>query len=253
MIVSVRTLAVASIVGAAVIGARGAAADPEPVFDAAQTRQIETIVRSYLLDHPQVLVDALTAYETARRAEEETTAATARAAFQAAIDDDPAFPVAGNPDGDVTVVEFFDYRCGYCKRVLPTVQELLNTDPQVRYVFVEFPILGEQSRLAARAAQAAWSIAPDRYLALHTALMETNRALSEAHVLELARKAGIDADRLRTAMQDPAIDARLQRNIEMGTAIGVRGTPAFMVDGTLVPGAIDMATMRRLVGEARSG
>lgn len=214
---------------------------------------IETIVREYILAHPDVILDSLRAYEAARRAEEEKGAAAALAASRDAIERDPAAPVAGNPNGNVTVVEFFDYQCGFCKRVLPVMQELLKTDLNVRYVFKEYPILGPESVTAAKAAIAVWQTAQDKYLAFHSALMQSRGGLSEEKILETAKGVGLDVGKLRTAMAEPAIEERIQRNLEIGRTINVNGTPAFLIGGRLVPGALDLETMRRQIAQARAG
>lgn len=221
----------------------------EPAPDRAA---IEAIVREYILAHPDVILDSLRAYEAARQAEEQKSAAAALAASRAAIERDPTAPVAGNPDGNVTVVEFFDYQCGYCKRVLPVMQELLKSDPNVRYVFKEFPILGPESVTAARAALAVWNTERDKYLAFHAALMGARGGLSEERILETAKGVGLDPAKLRTAMADPAIEERIQRNLEIGRKINVNGTPAFLIGGRLVPGAIDLEAMRRQIAQARA-
>jgi protein-disulfide isomerase len=159
--------------------------------------------------------------------------------------------VAGNPKGDVTVVEFFDYRCTFCKRVLPAVRRLLRDDPRIRYVFKEFPILTPQSRIAARAALAAWRVAPETYFGFHVDLMSARGALGEAVILRLAANAGLDTQRLKREMQSPEIEAVLRRNAEIAQRLGIQGTPAFIIGERLVPGAIDLAQLQSLVAEAR--
>jgi len=248
-----RMVVLSGLCASSVVSGGAWAADAKPAFNESESRQIEDIVRSYLMQNPEVIVESLTAYQQARQKTEASNTAQAMADFSQLVAKDTRLPVAGNHKGDVTIVEFFDYRCGYCKRVMPAVQELLNSDGDVRFVFMEFPILGPQSVLASKAAQAAWTIAPERHLDFHVALMETRQGLTEEHIFELADDAGIDRTRLAAAMDDPAIAETIRRNVEMGEAIGVRGTPAFMIDGTLVPGAVDLATMRQMVADARSG
>lgn len=215
--------------------------------------EIEKIVREYLVANPEVIMESLRAYETARRQQSEKEAQAALVKNREQLERNPAAPVAGNVNGDVTIVEFFDYQCGYCKRVIPAVQELLKTDPKVRYVFKEFPILGPESVVAAKAALAVWGIAPEKYLPFHVGLMQARGGLSEERIFEVGKTVGVDADRLRLAMADPRIEEELRRNLELGKAINVNGTPAFVVGGRLVPGAIDLDTMRELVAAARAG
>lgn len=214
---------------------------------------VEAIVHDYIMAHPDVIIDSLRAYEAARRAEEEKGATEALAANRQMIERDPAAPFAGNAEGDVTVVEFFDYQCGYCKRAFPVVQEILKTDAKVRYVFKEFPILGPESVTAAKAALAVWTIAKDKYLAFHSSLMQLRGGLSEERIMEAAKGVGVDAGRLRTAMAEPAIEDTLRGNLELGRKINVNGTPAFIIGGRLVPGAMDLEHMRKEIAAARAG
>lgn len=219
----------------------------------AQREAIEKVVHDYLLRDPEVLVEALRGYEEKHRAAADREAEQAVAANRGALDNDAAAPVAGNPQGDVTVVEFFDYRCGYCKKALPSVQELLKTDNKVRWVFKEFPILGPDSAIAAKGALAAWKIAPGKYFPFHVALMETRGELSESRVLDTAKKVGIDAEKLRTALAAPDINAAIERNYDLARKLQINGTPAFIVGGKLTPGAVDLPTLREMVGTARAG
>jgi protein-disulfide isomerase len=223
----------------------------EPLSDA-QEQAVERLIRDYIMKHPEVLLESLQAYDAKQRETQEQAAQNAVAGNRDALERDASTPVGGNPKGDVTVVEFFDYRCGYCKKVLPSVQELLKTDGNIRVVFKELPILGPDSVTAARAALAAWKIAPDKYVALHVALMEARGELSEARVLETAKKVGIDPDKLKAAMDDPQIKAQLERNAALAQTLQIAGTPAFIIGGKLVPGAVDLATMREMVKAARA-
>jgi protein-disulfide isomerase len=219
----------------------------------AQQEQIEAVVREYILKNPEILVESLRGYEEKHRQATEEDAKKAIAANRDALEKNPTSPVAGNPQGDVTIVEFFDYRCGYCKKVLPSLQELLKTDKNVRVVFKEFPILGPDSVIAAQAALAAWKIAPDKYLPFHLALMESRGEMNEARVLEIAKKVGLDPEKLKAAKADPEIKATIERNHELARALQINGTPAFIVGGQLVPGAVDITTLREMVGTARAG
>lgn len=211
---------------------------------------IESIVRDYLLRNPEVIDEAMRGLEEKRRAEERKRAEAAIRKNGEALRSHPLSPVSGNAKGDVTVVEFFDYRCGFCKRALPTMEALLKTDANVRVVWKEYPILGPVSVVAARAAMAAHR--QGRYLPFHLALMK-EAELTEGKVLEIAVKAGLDLERLRQEMKDPAIQAYLDETRALARQIGIRGTPAFVVGGTLVPGVIDTARMKALIAAARAG
>ena len=204
---------------------------------------------TYLLENPEIVEAALQSLQAKREADE-------RVRVQAAIQDNdealmahPMSPVSGNPGGNITVVEFFDYQCGFCKRALPTMEDLLETDANVRVVWKEFPILGPVSRVAALAAMAA-----DRqglYLPFHLALMR-EAELTEEKIFELAGRTGLDAERLLRDMKDPAIGEYLDETRALAQELGIGGTPAFVIGDRLVPGVIDSARMKQLVAEARS-
>lgn len=226
-----------------------AAADPLTPGQADAVRQI---VREYLVENPEVLIEALQAYESKMAAEAQKQQQATLAQRRDQLERDPTSPVAGAADGDVTLVEFTDYRCSYCKKVFPAVQDLLKADGGIRYVVKEYPILGPDSVVAARAALAVWRSTPAEYMAFHAALMAARGGLDETRVLEIAGEIGLDAKALAGAMKDPEINAVLAKNHELAQALNIRGTPAFVVGGRLVPGAVDVETLRRLVAEART-
>ena len=211
---------------------------------------IEAVVRDYLLRNPEVIGEALDLLQAKQEAEERKRAEAAIRENGEALRSNPMSPVSGNANGDVTVVEFFDYQCGYCKRALPTMEALLITDPNVRVVWKEFPILGPVSLFAARTSMAADR--QGRYLRFHVALMREPK-LTEDKVLEIAVKAGLDLERLRQDMEDPAIGAYIDETRALAQSLGIRGTPAFLIGETLIPGAIDTARMKELIATARAG
>jgi protein-disulfide isomerase len=229
--------------------AGGATASAE--MSAAQKQQFDALVRQYILDHPEVVIESLQAYQAKQRLAEQQEVQATLVTLKDEIENDPASPVAGNPKGDVTIVEFFDYRCGYCKRVFPSLQTLMETDGNVRYVFKEFPVLGPESVAASRAALAVWNLQPDKYFPFHTALLQSRGSLTEERILQIAEQVGIEPTRVREGMADPRIEEALQKNIALARQIKVNGTPAFIIGGQLVPGAIDLATLKQLVASAR--
>lgn len=214
-----------------------------------QRKVIEEIVRETLEKNPEIVLKALDALRAQRDAAEREAMRPLLAQLRKPLQDDPPRLLAGNPQGDITVVEFFDYRCGYCKQVFPALMALIKEDSQVRVVFKEFPVLGEESRLASRAALA--SEAQGKYLPFHVALMEYKGKLTEESLFQVAREVGLDADRLRQDMTNPAIDEALARSAELAGVLELRGTPAFVIGETLVPGAIDLAEIKKLVAAER--
>jgi protein-disulfide isomerase len=219
----------------------------------AQKKQVEEIIRQYLLKNPEVMIEAINNLRTREEAEEAKSVETALAGRRDEIERDPASPVAGNPKGDVTLVEFFDYRCGFCKRVHETVQTLIKNDGNIRFVYKEFPVLGPESLFAARAALAAFKLAPGKYPALHERLMALpSRAVSEAGVMEQVGAVGLDPKAVRKRMEDPAILKEIERTHELAEALRIRGTPSFVVGDTLIPGATDEEGLKKAVAAARA-
>lgn len=216
--------------------------------DREATRQI---VREYLIEHPEVLEEAMKALRAKRQAAERVRAQAAIAENRADLLSHSMSPASGNPDGDVTMVEFFDYACGYCKRSLDVVLGLLSSDPQLRIVWKELPVLGPMSRFAARAAVAAER--QGRYFEFHKAVMGTRGGLSEDAVMTISGRIGLDVERLRQDMDDPAIEAYLDETHQLARELGIEGTPAFVIGDTLVPGAVGEARLKELIAEARSG
>ena len=149
----------------------------------------------------------------------------------------------------MTIVEFFDYRCPYCKQVVGALTQLLNDDRKLRLVFKEFPILGPDSVVAARAALAAH--VQGKYHAMHEALMRARGTLDETTVLKIATSVGLDATRLQSDMNKPEIAASLDRNHRLARDLAINGTPAFVIGNHVVPGAVDLETLKKLVAEAR--
>lgn len=211
--------------------------------------QVEQIVREYLINNPEIIVEAIEALEARQKQAAQVGQKDAVAARQEQLYRDPDAPVLGNPAGDVTVVEFFDYRCPYCKQVAPSLAQLLKEDGNVRLVLKEFPILGPASVVAARAALAAH--AQGKYAAMHAALLEHPGTFDEGVVTRIASKAGLDTARLQQDMAKPEIAAMIDRNKDLAHTLSLTGTPAFIVADTVVPGAVDLETLKLLVAEAR--
>lgn len=230
---------------AALLLAAGAAA----AADAPDKRAMDEAIRSYLLEHPEVIIQSLEKFEQKQRARQEQAAAEAMTSRKDDLYNHPMTPVTGNPKGDVTIVEFFDYQCGYCKRAMQTVLEVQKEDPRVRIAWKELPILGPASEFAARAAMAAKR--QDKYLDFHVAVMGNRGPLTPDTVFQLAGKAGISVDRLKRDMEDPAIDKYLRDTLLLAQQLGITGTPGFVIGGKLVPGAIDKDQIKQLIAEAR--
>ena len=241
------------LAAAVCILATGPAVGGEAAMTPAERQAIEQVVREYLRDNPEILVDAIRALRVKQEIAKRAEARRALAGNRQRLDSDPDSPVAGDARGDVTVVEFFDYRCTYCKRVFPSIMALLETDRRIRYVFKEFPILGPASDIAARAALAAWYMDQSAYLPLHRALMAAKGGLTEGRIMRFAEDVGLDIAELRRTMKGSRVEAQLKANFELARALGINGTPAFVIGSEIVPGAADIASLRRLIAAARKG
>ncbi|MBL4739597.1 MAG: DsbA family protein [Sneathiella sp.] len=207
-------------------------------------------VRAYLLQNPQVIreaIEVLTANEQRNKANQ---SASALSAAQKDLEEDGYSYVAGNPNGDVTIVEFFDYRCGYCKRSFPDLMKTVEEDGNVRLVLKEFPILGEQSVLAAQAVMA--SQLQGKYEPFHKVLMQARGGLTMDRINEYATQVGIDTARLAVDMKSDEIRINIRKTYNLANTLGITGTPAFIIGGQLAPGAIPAQRMRMMIAEARS-
>ncbi len=218
-------------------------------FTGKQQDEIRRLVKEYLIKHPEIIVQAMQEYR--QRQERELQAQAAIKDNRMALLRDKYSVVAGNPKGDVTIVEFFDYRCAYCKAVKPQLDRALKADRNIRLVYKEFPILGPVSTYASRAAIAARKQGDDKYRAYHNALMKARR-LSVPAVLTIAKQVGLNVDKLRKDMNDPEVAETIRRNHALARKLGIRGTPAFVIGDEMVPGAIGVAQIADKVARARA-
>lgn len=213
---------------------------------------IERATRVYLLENPEVIAEAIQALRQGERERAVERQQLALAEHAEALRHDPASAVGGNPDGDVTVVEFFDYKCQFCKQYRPVRDALLAADRGVRFVYKEFPILGGESVLAARAALAVRAQDPGLYIPYHDALLQTVGALDEDTLLQIAAEFGLDVQALAIAMAGPEVDTILQENYALAAALGIDGTPGIVIGDAVVPGFIELADTQLLVARART-
>ncbi len=212
----------------------------------------DTAIHDYILAHGDVILQALQENQKRQQAARLAVAGKAIAENKAALFDDARDGVAGNPKGDVTVVEFFDNECPYCKKVAPDLEKLIAADKGVRVVYKEFPILGPMSVIAAKAALA--SQGQGKFVAFHRALMADKTAehqLTETHLLEIAGAVGLDIARLRRDMAAPEIQAQLDATIALARKIGITGTPGLIVGDSLTPGALPYEALVQAVAAAR--
>jgi protein-disulfide isomerase len=204
-------------------------------FSSEQKKEIEQIIKSYLVSNPEIFLEAQTALEAKMEKEQAEKLKTAIAENAREIYRDPNADIAGNPNGDITVVEFFDYNCGYCKRGLHDIVKLVETDPKVRVVFKELPILSKGSEEASRVAIAAGK--QGKYWEVHRAMLEAKGVMNEANALAIAGKLGLDIDKLKKDMASPEVEAEIKKSEALAKKMGVNGTPHFLVGDRAIPGA----------------
>jgi protein-disulfide isomerase len=212
--------------------------------------RVKELVLEAIRENPEIVLEAVQIIE---QREQERQAAAAKSVLsdnRDLLENDPNAPVLGNLDGDVTVVEFFDYNCPYCRRVKPHIETLLEQEPNVRLVYRAWPILGDGSVFAARAALA--SREQGKYEKFHWALMGMQGRAEEASVIRVAEEVGLDIAKLRRDMQAPKVDAHIAASMELSRALGFNGTPSFVIGDALVPGVIEAEQMIQLAQETRA-
>jgi len=232
-----------------VIPAGAQMSEPAPTFTPQQRSEIVAVVREALKSDPSILRDAVGALRADDGRIQEAAARAAISASTAQLNNAPGDPVAGNPDGDVTVVEFYDVRCPYCRRMLPAIDQLLATDKGVRLILKDLPILGPGSILGSRALLAAQR--QGGYLKLQRAIMRGPADVTDASLQNQAEANGLDWTRLQRDMADPAIQTRIDANLALAHTLNIEGTPALIVGTKLIPGAVDFAALQKAVKEAR--
>ena len=220
------------------------------VADELTEDRIKELVLEAIRENPGIVFEAAQLFEEQQQASQALVAAQVLATERDALERDPNAPVLGNPEGDVTVVEFFDYNCPYCRRVKPHMEALLAADPNVRVVYREWPILGEGSVFAARAALASRN--QGKYDEFHWAMMGLNGRAEEATVIRAAEEIGLNIAQLRRDMNAPEIDEHIQTSMRLSRAIGFSGTPSFVIGDNLAPGLIDADQMIGMVNQARA-
>ena len=221
-------------------------------FSDAQKKEIEQLVRQYLLENPEILVEMTRKLEAKRQAEAQARARAALAAHGDLIFNNPADPVLGPKDAKTAIVEFFDYNCGFCRRALKDMQRLVNEEKDLKVVFKEFPILGPGSDEAARIALAAQRQDPKKYWDLHQALLTYPGRVDGRVALAVAKKLGYDVEKLKQDMNSDEVKALIAANIQLADALGIQGTPAFVTPTKVIRGAQGYAILKQAVEEARA-
>ena len=210
---------------------------------------VKALVEEYIKDNPKTIIEALQNFEVQQR-EQEEAAATERLSNYEDYLKNGDLPRVGNPEGDIQIVEFFDYNCGYCKQAFNDLQILLQADPNVQVTFVEMPILGEPSLEAAK-----WSMAAeaqeDKYFNYHAAIMSFSGQKTEANLRTLANSAGLDVEALTVKAKDAEVIDKIEKNIQIARDIGIRGTPGFIINGEIYRGYLGYEGLKAVIDEIR--
>jgi protein-disulfide isomerase len=224
-------------------------------FSPEQRNEIEGIIRNYLLRNPEVLQDVMLELEKRQTAAEAEKAKAAVKSNAALLFESPRHAVVGNPKGDVTLIEFFDYNCGYCKRALADLQELIKGDANLKVILKEFPVLGEGSVEAARVAIAAnmQDKGGKKYFDLHQKLLASRGPVDKARALAVAKEVGLDMARLERDMASDEVKATIEENLKIAEALGLNGTPSYVVGNDVVIGAVGRDALKQKVSGARCG
>jgi protein-disulfide isomerase len=235
---------IASLVLAPIAGR----AEDKPFSDQ-QEEAVKKIVHDYLVQHPEAIIEAIGAFREQQRQAAQEAAKKAVADHRDELINDPNSQVFGNPQGDVTVVEFFDYHCPWCKAMVDRLLDTVNSDGKIRLVMKEFPILGPDSVYASRAAIA--SQQQKLYPQFHAALMHLKGPLSEDVVMQTARSVGIDVDRLKKDMADARVQSIIDANLELGRELAIDGTPGWVIGDQSSSGAMSAEAFKQLIETAR--
>ena len=220
-------------------------------LSAEQKAAIDAQIRAYILENPEIIVEAMQVLEQREKAAQANADREMLRSMRDELENDGYSLVAGNPDGDVTLIEFLDYRCGYCKQAHDGVKALIASDPNIKFVVKEFPILGAESTFAARAAMASLEQGADAYLSFNDAMMRHRGDLDQHTVMRLAGEAGVDQAKLAQDIQNPEIAANIRETYGLARRLDISGTPAFIIGDTIVRGFLPYDTLKEIVEEER--
>ena len=224
-------------------------------FSDEQRGQIETIIKNYLVSHPEVLEEASAEFAKRQAAAETEKHEAAIAANSQTIFNSPRGVTIGNKNGDVTFVEFFDYNCGYCKRAMTDMFNMMKSDPKLKVVLKEFPVLGPGSVEAAQVAVAVRMQDPNgtKYLDFHEKLLSGKGQADKARAIAAAKEAGLDMAKLEKDLASPEVRATLDENFKLAEAMGMNGTPSYVIGKQIIVGAIGIDGLKEKVAVARCG
>lgn len=225
------------------------------VFNATQQQAIEKIIREYLINNPEVLLEASIKLREKMKSQQQQSSMKAIEKNKQALFNDPNSPFAGNPNGNKILVEFFDYQCPHCKTMSNAIQNLLNKNKDLKVIFKDWPIFGGGSALAAKAAIAANQ--QGKYFSLHDALLRADNPITEEKIMQLAKDRGINIETLKKDMESPKTDAIIKANFELAKKLGLQGTPAFVLTNKreniykFIPGETTESNLQTLLDQLK--
>jgi protein-disulfide isomerase len=240
----------AALLGALAIAP--AAMAQSTVFNEQQKQAIGEIVKDYLVKNPEVLTEVIAELEKRQaEAQQASQAGAVQETKQSLLNASHSY-VVGNPSGDITLVEFFDYNCGYCKKALSDVQTLMKSDPKLRVVLKDFPVLGPDSVEASRVALAVKNqLQGQKLFDYHVKVMDSRGRVNGERAMAVAKDMGVDMARLQKDVESPEVRNALQENMALGDKLSLTGTPAFIVGETVIPGAVGVDPLKQLVNNVR--
>ncbi len=223
------------------------------VFSDAEKAAIKDVVREYLTkEHPEIMLEGIKELQERDQASAEAKSKEAITTLKDKIYGNKETPVGGNPKGDVTIVEFYDYQCGYCKMSQAALEKLMGEDKNIRFIYKEFPVLGAVSLEAAKASQAASLQGIDKFTKFHNALMDKKEHLNEDIIYKAAKDVGLNVEKLKKDAASEDVAKYIQSTLDLGGQIGVRGTPLFIVGESVYPGALQYEQFKEAVAKARA-
>ena len=217
-----------------------------------QRKQVNEMIEKFLRENPRVILESVNNMREQQENEAKEQSLKNLGIYKELIFNDPASPTIGNPKGDVTIVEFLDYSCGYCKRVFKTLKQLIREDKNIYVIFKELPILSPQSELAARAALATWQQDKTKYIDIHGEFMTLKGRLSEKRILRIARNNGLDLAQLKKDMSSKILKKTIAENRRLAQKLNITGTPGFIIGNNIIPGAIELKTFRKIISDIRN-
>lgn len=220
-------------------------------FNDEQKAELEKMFNQYIMNNGEVILDSVNKYQKKQLADSQKEQSEKAVGFISEIKKNKSLPMAGNKDGDVTIVEFFDYNCGYCHKALSEVKDLLETEKDAKIVFIDMPILGPQSTEAAKWAIAANMQAPEKYFELHKAIMDHKGPKDPENLEKIAKNIGFDITKLKKDKDSDEVNSIISANIEKARNLGIQGTPGFIIEDQIVRGFIPASQMEQMIADAR--